>query len=327
VDTKGNVPTRPQFEAVWQFSEGVACIRVNNLHGFVAEDGKLIVKPRFVYADNAFQEGLAGVVEVISGPIRRPYPGGDPEIVYVPTKRGFIDKTGRYVIEGQWAVCSWFSEGLAAAKTENGKWGFIDRKGTWAINPRFGGAFSFEQGLALVELDGKYGFVGRNGDMAFEPQLEWAGNMSEDMPIQWGKEDRSLLGIYFCEGLSRVRVRGKWGFVSTRGVTVIPSRFDWAGFFWEGLALVKSQGKYGYVDKTGVVVIPPRFDDAGVFRDGLARVLIAGKWGFVDKRGTTVIPAQFDGAMDFRHGLGRVQVAGKWGYVRTDGNWVWRPTR
>ena len=49
-------------------------------------------------------------------------------------KWGFIDKTGKIIINPQFDEVDFFSEGLCAVKIGN-KWGYIDKKGKYAWNP------------------------------------------------------------------------------------------------------------------------------------------------------------------------------------------------
>ena len=67
-----------------------------------------------------------------------------------------------------------------------------------------------------------------------------------------------------------------------------------SGDFSEGLAKVKIAGKIGFIDQTGKLVIPAQFVDAEPFSNGMSVVNIKGKYGFIDKTGKLVIPAKFD---------------------------------
>ena len=70
---------------------------------------------------------------------------------------------------------------------------------------------------------------------------------------------------------------------------VIKPQFKENRDFTEGLARVKVDKKWGYIDKTGNYVIKSQFDKASNFRDGIARVEFVGlfsrKIGYVDKTG------------------------------------------
>lgn len=68
-----------------------------------------------------------------------------------------------------------FSEGLAAVQIqdENGftkKWGFIDKSGKMVIEPMFEDAASFKNGLAYVKINAaKQGYINRSGQFVWQP--------------------------------------------------------------------------------------------------------------------------------------------------------------
>ena len=65
------------------------------------------------------------------------------------SKYGFIDKSGKVVIEPQFDNVSAFSEGLAKVEKDD-KWGFIDKNGKVVVEPQFDDAEPFSEGLAKV---------------------------------------------------------------------------------------------------------------------------------------------------------------------------------
>ena len=78
-------------------------------------------------------------------------------------KCGFIDRTGRFVIEPRYGCVRSFSEGLAAfreAREDDPKWGYMDVSGRTVIPPRFDEARRFSQGLAAVKVGGKTYVIG-----------------------------------------------------------------------------------------------------------------------------------------------------------------------
>ena len=66
-------------------------------------------------------------------------------------KCGYIDRTGKVIIEPQFHSAFPFSEGLAALEID-GKFGFIDTAGKIAIKPQYDCAFDFREGLAAVRI-------------------------------------------------------------------------------------------------------------------------------------------------------------------------------
>ncbi|EPZ6837230.1 WG repeat-containing protein, partial [Campylobacter coli] len=54
----------------------------------------------------------------------------------------------------------------------NGKWGFIDKSGKIVIESKFDDAWYFREGLAAVELNGKYGFIDKSGKIIAKPEFD-----------------------------------------------------------------------------------------------------------------------------------------------------------
>ena len=70
------------------------------------------------------------------------------------SKYGFIDKSGKVVIEPQFDDAGAFSEGFACVEKDD-KWGFIDKNGKVVVEPQFDYAREFSEGFAQVKKDGK----------------------------------------------------------------------------------------------------------------------------------------------------------------------------
>ena len=126
----------------------------------------------------------------------------------------------------------------------------------------------------------------------------------------------------FSEGLAKVELNGKYGFIDKTGREVIPCKYDFAYGFSDGLASIELNGKYGYIDKTGREVIPCKYDFAYGFSDGLASIELNEKYGCIDKTGREVIPCKYDWVDDFSEGLAVVKLNEKYGCIDTTGREV-----
>ena len=101
------------------------------------------------------------------------------------------------------------------------------------------------------------------------------------------------------------------------GEMVIQAKYDNAESFNEGLARVKLNGKCGFIDKTGKEIIPLKYDDAWSFEEvGLAKVFLSGKYGFIDKTGKEVIPLKYEDApYSFYGGWVKVKLNNEFFYI------------
>lgn len=193
--------------------------------------------------------------------------------VMVDDKYGYIDETGKVVIEPQFDIAMPFSEGLAPVSDYLlVNWGYIDKTGTFVIKPQFVLAEAFSDGLASVMIGNKGGYIDKTGKFVINPQFDFAGK--------------------FSEGLAVVGFSGNFGdnfgYIDKTGRFVIKPQFEAAYNFNEGLAPVKTNRKWGYIDKTGQFVIKPQFDYAMPFSKDLACVIIDDKEGYIDKTGRFV---------------------------------------
>jgi hypothetical protein len=318
VDKSGRIAIPLCFDAVGDFSEGLARFERDKKWGYIDKTGTVAIEPRFPWAQE-FSEGLARVQ--LSGSRLGP-----------DAKWGFIDTTGAIVIDerkdsssgehsniGSDSAESAFHDGLALIDIE-GKKGYVDRTGKVVIAPQFRYAYPFSEGLAAATKsasgDDGWGHIDKTGRWAVEPKFQWASS--------------------FSDGLAPVNRTRDCGYVDARGVVVLqptisPGETDCAtvwGDFVNGLARWKFGNKYGFIDRAGKTVIAPKYDLTFHFSEGLAAVMVGGKWGYIDTSGKMVIqPLPLMRAEDFHHGLAFVSTKdGKYGYIDTSGKYVWTPT-
>jgi len=324
---KTEPPPKPQHARLYP-------ITVDGKHGFIDENGNVkFMLPEEVYTIFAFSEGLA-----VAGK-RVPNTNG---------RWGFIDETGKYVIEAKFVMVKPFSEGLAAVvfKESENAWrtvGYIDRSGRIVIPPQFSGEGvserGFSEGLAAVKVykdkKDQWGYIDKSGKIVIELQFAAAGPFSEG---------RAMVGI----AEPSWSIDYKWGFIDTEGRWIAKPQYKSAGEFSEGLAPVLLNKKVGFIDLQGQMAITPQFDPDGTggcvldgrvgasrFSEGLAAVQLKrdvwGKeWGFIDRLGNWVIQPAFACAAPFSEGLALIGVredqgAWRYGYIDKTGAIVIKP--
>jgi len=233
--------------------------------------------------------------------------------VYIGTKLGYIDTTGREVIpliyEDDFRSDK-FANGLALVKLNN-LYGLADRAGKLVVPCEYSFIDDFSEGLAAAyKPRGKMGFINTKGEAV--------------VPLQY--TILSMLGGVKCvNGLMPVQDSGnKIGFFNKAGKQVVPFLYASVKNFSEGLAVVSREwgGKNGFINTAGQLVIAEKYDNATSFYDGIAGVnigasmnqyyqLSGGKWGLIDKKGKEITAVIYDNVENFKNGLA-VVVSGKY---------------
>ena len=284
IDQLGNIVIEPQFDAINEFCDGFALVRVNNVYHFVNKLGYRVFDSTYTYI-SSFSEGLA--------------------VVSVDGKDGYIDRYGNMVIKPQYYSAGRFSDGMAQVAFNYGQeyYCYIDKTGKVAFKTSLELVHDFSEGRAdFIDFrSGRCGYLDKSGNIVYQTNRFYT--------------------TAFSEGLAAVGLN-KYGFINKSGDLVIALKYDVVGAFSEGLAMVKNNDGYGYINKSGNEVINLKYTSAGSFSDGLAYVKINGKFGYIDHSGNMVIEAKYDNAWSFSKGLAKVRLGDKIYYIDKQGNVV-----
>jgi hypothetical protein len=138
IDKTGNYVIEPRFDAIDNFSEGLAPVKINDEYGidkwgFIDKNGYPIIDPKFEDAGK-FQDGLAPIM--------------------LDNKVGYINKKGEIVIKPQFGERRFpndgvFCEGMARVNI-NDKIGFINKQGKLVVKPVYIDVENFSEGFAKV---------------------------------------------------------------------------------------------------------------------------------------------------------------------------------
>lgn len=202
---------------------------------------------------------------------------------------GYIDKTGKVIVEPHYANATTFSEGRAAVQDyATGLWGVIDATGKEITGFEYDSIRDFHEGMAAVRIGdpktGKWGYIDETGKIIVVPKYD---NV-----------------IDFKEGMGRVKNNDNYGFVDKTGKEVVSPKYYQASVFDDGVAWISyHDGKKGFIDKTGKEYIIDY--DGGIlfFHEGLAQISINQKKGYIDKTGKIVIEPQYEYAYQFCEGV------------------------
>lgn len=145
IDREGNSIIEPKFSEAGQFSEGLAPVKFNHQWGYINGDGDWVIQPEFGRAEN-FSDGVA---KVVKGDQYYLVDTSGNLTLIVPNWLGSLGFS-----EG---LAPWGTgEGRVGNLIQLLRYGYVDATGKTIIQPQFYGAEPFSEGLAVVQLNGHY---------------------------------------------------------------------------------------------------------------------------------------------------------------------------
>lgn len=248
------------YEAVYDFSEGLAAVQLDGKIGFINTKGHLVI-PNDYHA-NALYHFTSGLCNAI-----------------VTNEDGkvdsfYIDASGNKIIDGNFEYGMQFYGNATFVKTSENKWHIINKNGD-RINDHEYGPYEtgmptrFKGGLATVLYDGKYGIINESGKFVLYPKYEWLSSISDGVLIY--KENE------------------KYGAVLADGSVVVTAAYDSMSNFVNGLSVFTKEGKCGVVSKSGSVVCNPEYVKCEVLDSGIIKAYIdEHKYIYKNKNGNII---------------------------------------
>jgi WG containing repeat len=272
IDRNGKIVIPIQFDEdrVGGFSEGLAIVEIGGKDGFIDTKGNMVIPPQFRNA-SSFKNGLAKVQ------IDLPLKGGttlNPNgVVNLNGSSGYIDRSGKIVIQPQFVNADDFSEGLAAVDVDPGKYGYINTTGKVVIPFQFADAAQFKNGRANVTMeagDSSYRTIDRTGKI---------------LAISTSSTTNSKNRGKFSNGLALVEIGNRLGYQDKNGKVVIPARYGIPvdDKVHKGNYLAYRNGEYVPRTHISIRLKDSWFSIDANFDRGLALVMIPNKCVFFGK--------------------------------------------
>ncbi|PZM86698.1 MAG: hypothetical protein DLD55_05000, partial [candidate division SR1 bacterium] len=217
---------KERYDAVYDFKNGYARVRIGEKRGFINEKREEICKIKYDGV-GYFKNGYARV--------------------RIGEKRGFINEKREEICKIKYDGVGYFENGYARVKIGE-KQGFINEQGEEVSEIKYDeikydeneydeneyemyGFSIFQDGYAMVRIGEKRGFINEQGEEICEikyDEIEYNG--------VW----------YFKNGYARVRIGEKRGFINERGEEVCEIKYDGVWDFENGYAGVRIGEKRGF---------------------------------------------------------------------------------
>ena len=303
INLKGEYVIPPQFKDALPFSdEGLALVRTADKSrrlGFIDKKGRFKIAPEFIDA-LPFVKGVAIVVKEgthpmiinTSGKVMRELKevdaiqmfSSDGLALYSKSyKVGYLNTTGRIVVEAKYEMGSFFTEGLAIVSDSSKFCKVINRKGKVVAeinlsNRNIQDISPYLDGLAMIQ----------SRDNDYVTYVNTAGK--EVVPHAFSSGP-------FYEGLAPVVISENpiiGGLMNKKGEIILQTPGMIIGTVSSGLAPYEVDERFGYLDKKGNIRILPQYDLASPFYGDIAIVKKNEGYGIINKKGEFLVYPKFE---------------------------------
>jgi len=127
------------------------------------------------------------------------------------------------------------------------------------------------------------------------------------------------------EGLFGALIGEDFGYINSRGDTIIEPVFDQVKGFSEGLAEVRKGQLWGYVNRNNQMIIPFSFENSGPFSHGVAIVAQEGRINLINQRGELLLENSCERISKTSDGYYLLENEGLLGMAKPDGQLISPP--
>lgn len=236
IDIEKNKRSKPIYDDVKSFKEGLAAVCIDEKWGFIDKKGKYVVEPKYYNVSN-FSEGLAAVSYSKNNTV------------------SYINKEGKIVISFKDNALDpkEFHEGLApVVEGADTACSYIDKKGKVVIDkekifPVISYCSPFSEGLAVI-------YIYKNRKEVTTGFMDKKGNIKYTLTVsvpQKIRQDELCIFENFSSNMAQFTIDYRTGYINDKFELVIPPIYEFARDFDGDLAYVKFEEKEGYINKQG----------------------------------------------------------------------------
>jgi hypothetical protein len=239
-----------------------------------------------------------------------------------------------------------------------GKFGFIGSSGEEIFSPQFDMVLMVYENNAVVgrglghlryddwpedkniSFKGKMGVIDRDGDLVVPFNFNEIKIVRDHDKAYWlALDDQGRSFLYsdslsltiphnitsisdFSEGLARIQIDEKFGFIDTTGQVTIQPVYDRIKDFSGSKAFVRLDDHYFWINTSGSEIndnISIVFDEVDEFSEGYARVKVFDEYGYIRPDSSFFINPRFSEASPFFNQIASVSSIDSFGYVYTNG--------
>lgn len=167
IDTEGKAIFTMNANSIYRFSEGLAQFTLGDKMGFVNSKGEITLEPGVGSMPTKMRDEYYCFID-----------GTVPFMDHESGKYGFIDKSGKVIVEPLYSMVMYSCEGILRVRAEDKLYGYFKVDGTPLTDCIFTSATTFSGGTALVRTEEGYYHINNKGEAITEERFNIATNFS-----------------------------------------------------------------------------------------------------------------------------------------------------
>jgi hypothetical protein len=357
INDKGRFIIKPQYDSAEDFmTNGLAKVSLKGRFGIIDKAGENIVG--FYYSDiNNFRNGVAIAHNYININSYRYFIINESgKIIFEnsnlisefsdglsaftknlgngKTSCGYVDKSGKVVIDPQYEIAGDFVNGKALVRIGKGTYGIINNKGSILKKLYYDNLYSLRDDVICYSQKDdngydKYGFICTDGKVLISAKFTWAARYYEEEP-----KFHNGLAIVSLEDDSGL----EYGLINKKGEYIIPPKHGYISEIGNGLYSVSEGNTYLYgndyrnwkkaiFDGHGRKLTDFKYYDIKLINDNEVSVTDDKETYIINKNGKeSNLFKKFKGAGFFNKldKLYKLEIDGNLYYFNTSGKEIWR---
>lgn len=199
-------------------------------------------------------------------------------VVAVHDNETLMNENGDLVTKAQYEKLFRYENGYYKSYN-NGKYGIISTSGKTIVPPIYDNIKQPFNGAIIVQQEGRFGLMNDAFKETIKPQYKVLKPINTNLFLvkhhKFGcvdandniELDLKYDMVYpFFEGLARVQINEKFGFINNDCEEVAKPVYDFASDFYNGYAQVKRQGKMSFINNNAQELSSLQYEDAQIFK-------------------------------------------------------------
>jgi hypothetical protein len=264
---------KDDFDETGHASENFCAVRKKTLWGFADKSGALVVPCKYrevsMVSDDLF------------------------EVTTLSNQKMVLGRKGETVVEAE--NYAFYKNGIY--RIDKGQ------KTSWVVpKHRYDSFEQVRNDLWIVSKSGKYGIINTAG--------------KEVIPVKYDAMLPPSPDGYIPVSLGR-----KWGILNMNNHFTVPLTYKYERIYpyRDGLFRVLVNKKFGFIDGEGNMWISPQYAQARDCSEGMVPVVIRDKWGFLDHKEVLKAQPYYESVSDFKNGSAIVKEGNTWNLIDKNG--------